>query len=387
MYIPSSLISLLAILASGTTALGEAVVRHVPDDYPTIDLAVKAAKSGDVVQIATGVYWDNVMIVGKQLSIVAEGDVVVYPATDGPVFTITDLGPRGMANFQGLTITTVVPSGRSGHGLQLELGHGMVIENSTVIIEACRFIDCSVGHLADTADQAGAAIVASSSMVWIDQSWFVNCKADLGGAIACQDGLLDVRESIFVGNNVEYYGGSLFAASVDVSLTQCRFSEGWAMAEGGHMAAFGGTLSLNRCRFSDGWAPDAGAVVVHGYWGEAPSASMEQCRFENNTASAGIDVWKQTAGAGPFMGNATYCGTSGSDGGFLPAWQIPVAESCDACPSDADFDETTDIRDLLDVLEHWGEMDPFTDLTGNGTTGHSDLQMVLYGFGGCLQLM
>ena len=128
MYTPSSLISLLATLASGTTALGEVVVRHVPDDYPTIDLAAKAAKSGDVVQIATGVYWDNVMIVGKELSIVAEGDVVVYPATNGPVFTITDLGPRGMATFQGLTITTVVPSGRSGHGVQLELGHGMVIE-------------------------------------------------------------------------------------------------------------------------------------------------------------------------------------------------------------------------------------------------------------------
>ena len=386
MHMLNRLLSTLTPLVLATFAQGEVVVRHVPSEYPSINIAVGGSKSGDIIKIAAGAYYENVMVVGKGLTFLADGEVTVYPKSDGPVFTVNDNPQQYMVEFNGLTITTVVQSGRVPHGIRFDNGHAIQMENAWVQVTACRFIDCSVGYESETVSQSGAAIDATLSHVWVEESWFVNCRADYGGAIACIGGTLDIRESIFTGNYVDYDGGSVISALADVTLNQVRFVENWAGGQGGHLTVYGGTLFMKRSRFTEGFAVDGGAVMVQGYWGSAPTASMQQCRFENNVAFSGTDVWKQTAGLGPYMFNATYCGTNGSQGGILPAWQLPVTDSCDACISDADFDETTDMRDLLDVLEHWGEMDPFTDLGGNGTTGHSDLQMVLWGYGGCLQL-
>jgi len=51
----------------------EATTIIVPDNYPTIQQAVDAAKSGDTVLVRAGVYTENVLIYSKSISLIGEG--------------------------------------------------------------------------------------------------------------------------------------------------------------------------------------------------------------------------------------------------------------------------------------------------------------------------
>jgi len=59
--------SLVVVLASAV--IGRATVIHVPADYTTIQAAVNAANSGDEIQIAPGVYTNQVVITNKNLTL------------------------------------------------------------------------------------------------------------------------------------------------------------------------------------------------------------------------------------------------------------------------------------------------------------------------------
>ena len=56
----------------------------MPDDYPTIQAAVKAAVSGDEIQIAAGVYHEQIVVSRKNLTITGEPGTIIQ-AWDGMV--------------------------------------------------------------------------------------------------------------------------------------------------------------------------------------------------------------------------------------------------------------------------------------------------------------
>ena len=58
---------LAVVLASAV--VGRAAVIHVPAEYATIQAAVDAASSGDEIQIAPGVYTNQVVITNKDLTL------------------------------------------------------------------------------------------------------------------------------------------------------------------------------------------------------------------------------------------------------------------------------------------------------------------------------
>jgi parallel beta-helix repeat protein len=58
-----------------SAAAGE--VRHVPQDYPTIQAAVNASAEGDTVLVAPGVYSENVVISKSRLRLVGDDNVVL----------------------------------------------------------------------------------------------------------------------------------------------------------------------------------------------------------------------------------------------------------------------------------------------------------------------
>ena len=88
-------------------------VLEVPSVYPTIQLAVDAAQSGDIVLMAPGVYVENIVIAGKAITLASHffttGDATFIDATiiDGNAGSeIIDVGPDipGMNTVVGLTV-------------------------------------------------------------------------------------------------------------------------------------------------------------------------------------------------------------------------------------------------------------------------------------------
>ncbi len=131
---PSNLILWLTILAIivtvvialGGTAIalggrGQAVTLiKVPDDYPSIQAAIDAARPGDVVQVRAGTYNENLTL-NKAVSLTAESFDQINPANNA---TIID-GMTGQA-------TILIPAGLT----QMPTIRGFVIRNGSNGIEA-----------------------------------------------------------------------------------------------------------------------------------------------------------------------------------------------------------------------------------------------------------
>ncbi|HPF12281.1 MAG TPA: hypothetical protein PKW08_06760 [Flavobacteriaceae bacterium] len=104
-------------------SLGLLIVRaseiHVPADYPTIQEAIDAASTGDVIIVANGTYYENIDFMGKDITVTSNyafsGDLndILTTIIDGSQPTDPDIGScvsfkNGETNdaiIQGFTIT------------------------------------------------------------------------------------------------------------------------------------------------------------------------------------------------------------------------------------------------------------------------------------------
>src|SRR5215211_854660 len=79
----------LCIMAVGVVAGVFALVRRsqaltllkVPDDYPTIQAALDAADTGDIIQVRAGIYSENIVL-NKAVTLTAEGFDQINPVNN-----------------------------------------------------------------------------------------------------------------------------------------------------------------------------------------------------------------------------------------------------------------------------------------------------------------
>jgi len=135
-----------------TPVAADSKILRVPENYSTIQAAVDAANPGDTIQVASGIYFENVKV-GKSVKIVGEGsettiidgngtDTVVRVTADGVVisgFTIQ----RGVKDYRycpgiylygssGATISNNVVSNNS-YGILLERSGDSIVSSNMVI--------------------------------------------------------------------------------------------------------------------------------------------------------------------------------------------------------------------------------------------------------------
>src|SRR5438128_10853671 len=68
--------TLMISLVSLSEPSGLAATIRVPSDYSTIQAAADAASSGDTVEIAPGIYPEQILIVGKSLTLAGKPGAV-----------------------------------------------------------------------------------------------------------------------------------------------------------------------------------------------------------------------------------------------------------------------------------------------------------------------
>lgn len=267
---------------------------HVPLDYKTIQSAIDAARDGDIVAVAPGVYREE----GNH-DIDFMGKAITVTSTGGPEQTVIDLAPltmppiderqnrRGFYFHRGETSRSVLKGftirGGRIYGSDIPfhgepwpaspknpVGGGIYCEMSSPTIANCVIADCAA--------EVGGGIGCVGSAASIIDSRIINCKAGgLGGSRSggFGAGIALLRNSAAaiincaIQNNEAYYnslGGGLLVRSSAAKVIGCDIS--FNGAEGN---IYGGGV----------------------YVGENSDVVLQNTIVSNNTASTGGGVYAE----------------------------------------------------------------------------------------------
>ncbi len=283
---PSAVLA-IALLSAST---GHAATIQVPNDVPTLELALNPAVSGlaagDTIELlnTTG-YFGSYTIATPDITIrgVGASPIEIDPFGTGRAFNITAAG--GTTRFENLRIV----NGDAGAGAG---GAIYTISARAVEVAGCEFDG-------NTANQGGAIFTTNADLV-IENSVFTNNTAtSFAGAIRTSSNgangqiIVSIAESLFDGNSaLDGSGGAIDHSGVNsgvnaaIIVTDSTFQNNTCTETGGAIFATQvADVTLMRCDFFDNIAVGTGSEDAGGvYINDSPGVLIEDCDFERNLA-------------------------------------------------------------------------------------------------------
>ena len=178
----------MPILLLEMVGTADAMERHVPSQYSTIQSAIDATSSGDIILVEPGIYFENLNFRGKAISIqsISGPSLTAIKGNGGKVVIMGGPG----AEIVGFTIT----GGKSDYGA------GVAVSGSSSVIRENIF----EGNT-QTAGGFGAAIGGNCASPIIEKNIFWNNTSDnqwLSGVVSFINSSSPViRNNIFAHNN------------------------------------------------------------------------------------------------------------------------------------------------------------------------------------------
>ena len=317
-------IAILTTMASGDILL-------VPEEYPTIQHAMDSASAGDVIDLANGVWHDQIVwgLSGVTLRGRDGGETII----DGSQQTWSPVVCYGEPTvIENITFQ----NGQGSDIFGLIRGGAIYIEFADTTIRNCTFQNNSVDISEFDLGAIGGAICNYYGSLIIETCSFKNntCNGSQekfgsgGGAIYSIAGELSVVDSTFEQNLSETNGGAINIDLQNNSLiTNCDFS----LNSAGYL---GGAINSQK----------SNPILSNNY-------------FCNNT-------YKQIAGK--WIDNG---------GNIMQA-------KCDACP-DINGDGYANISDVLAILNDWNMTNSPADVNGDSIVDIADILEVIAAWGSC----
>ncbi|MCH2137327.1 MAG: hypothetical protein MK101_12245, partial [Phycisphaerales bacterium] len=202
------------------------------------------------------------------------------------------------------------------------------------------------------------------------------------------------RNCRFLDNVSLLHGGAIaieHGVSAEVDLSEFRGNITYA--NGGGISLIGGVMDVRDTQFvgnqaNGGTGTGGGASVEQGLM------IVEDCGFETNTAYLGGALYGSTSAVVTVTGSS-FCG---SEGGHVHGNVdlVPGSGNCNVfdcsmpCRSDINGDARTGIDDLLLVVDQWGQCPDLTqDCSADIDVSHrvdvEDMLEVMAGWGECVQ--
>jgi len=357
--------SIASAIVLGTASLSFAATLEVPGDYATIQSAVDAAVDGDIVNIASGTYAEQVDITGKAIELRGEGSSST--TLDGTSFVGTILkvssvssGTAVVRDLGFINGSAVYPLGPDGGGLygyysNIDVhdcsfwnnvaenwGGGLNLFQCTSAITGCEFSENATTHWYDgggmavrqssisvtscnftnnTAVGQGGGMLFMASDVDISNCNFTNNHAGNGGGGMSASGVSSsgtINNCIFEGNDTGNYASSLQCSGFTGSFSNCHFMNGISTFGGGVMVSGTSYPVFNNCIFHGNTnGIGHGGGITMSYNGHA---TFNDCTISGNTSAFGGGVWAYQAAATldncEIVGNTSwdYCGGLGFAG-------------------------------------------------------------------------
>ncbi len=274
----SVLLLAVAVVLVSPTSL-QAATLAVPANYPTIAAAFDAARSGDRIELAPGVYRENHLVLPNGVTLAG---VIGDPAA----VTIDGQGQGRILLAEGLDQTTLITNIRfingraAGHTSYDRSGGAIFCSNSNLRISICIFEN-------NASDGQGGAIRCNKSSPLITGCLFVGNDAGSGGggAIDCSFFSSPLIKGCEFRDNTAAWGGALScrgysSPSVSTSLFKGNSAVGAKGYGGGVFADFGSTPVFRLSTFVENAARYGGAFACL----SGSETNLENCTVVANSA-------------------------------------------------------------------------------------------------------
>jgi YD repeat-containing protein len=242
----------LPVLLPFLAATAAADTIRVPADQPAIQLAIEAARDGDVIVVAPGSYFENVDFLGRAVTVRSEGDprtTIIDGSSQGSVVTCASgEGPRSI--LSGFTIR----NGRSGEGGGIRIedssptiknsiikknracsGSGISIAFGSPLIRGNRIRSNGQADCSGSVGGGGIAIRGAGAARILDNIIADNLmgSADGGGISLFAAGAPMIKRNIIRGNLTNRSGGGISMVNPSDALIVQNLVTGNVAGDGG----------------------------------------------------------------------------------------------------------------------------------------------------------
>jgi hypothetical protein len=297
------------VLAAPVDPAGELRVCPFGCPYSSIQAAVSAANSGDVIKIAAGTYTDVHHIPSLDTSTFTASQIVAITkavALQGgystsnwlepdPASNPTMLDARGVgravlisgtadATLTGLRITGGDASNLGGTPWGEGVGGGVCVLNASATISGSRVSS-------NTATAYGGGLYLENSPITLSNSTIANNTASRrgGGLYVTWDSHATMTSNNVVSNFAAHEGGGICIYWSDVRLVDNLISHNSADLFGGGLYLYGGETRLDRNRIVGNSAHQGGGINLNYLWDTPPSFANSV--IVQNRAEEGSGLW------------------------------------------------------------------------------------------------
>jgi len=279
------------------------------DPFHTIQMGINTASAGDIVQVATGTYYENItMKSGVEILGAGAGMTTINGGGSGTV--VNDNGADSSAKLEGFTVTNGAATWEAG---------GMSIYGSPTVAN-CIFSGNQAG------DEGGGMYISASSSISpvITNCSFVNNSANNGGGMYIRQATARISNCSFTNNQATGVGGGIHISSSLLygapTITDCVFDSNKSTgASGGGIYNASDSSptygpSVTNCLFKNNQAFYDGGGICNGLFSWF---KVTNCTFRNNSAVDGGGMANSfTSATNPrVVTNCVFYGNSASDKG------------------------------------------------------------------------
>ena len=151
---------------------------------------------------------------------ISDGQVMYVD--EGATLTIIDSNPRTRWSWSG---GYIYGGGIKGGSSREGAGGIQIMDGATVYIEGG-----NIWYNSSSSDGGGIRIEGEKARLYIDGTYFLKNKAadavierNYGGAIACYDAKVEIRNATFYLNSAENRGGGMFVDDGELTMVNCTF--------------------------------------------------------------------------------------------------------------------------------------------------------------------
>ncbi|MDH4202971.1 MAG: S8 family serine peptidase [Phycisphaerae bacterium] len=234
---------------------------HVPTQYPTIQAAIDAARDGDTVLVADGLYRGegnrNIHLDGKAVTLESQNGpehciIDVEGSEDDPhrIFSLFKTGETNESVIQGFTLT----GGYAGVNYFKMFppfdGGAVFCGSSNPVFRDCLFTNNAAY------DSGGAVYCVTLSILLVDHTRFEKCiflrnraegefQNDSGGGAIWINDYVDIDNSVITQNESNRDGGGIWLAGADQHIDNCTIVSNHSQQKGGGFYIWNAFQDLN----------------------------------------------------------------------------------------------------------------------------------------------